>query len=422
MSRLLTALALLPWLWSTPASGQVAPGCDGIDGLKDVIPECTGEPVIRLDPTDPTYDAWAKPREDLMNGREPGPINVQRYEGGFAWSGISTFFHAPVALTPQDLQAGQVDIAIMGAEIGSDQRARTWGPAEMRNPRNSDVYLPWGTWGVPHMGTLIDPFQELSVVDYGDAPHEAFSIPRTAYAVRNLVREIAEVELENGKRVVPFIVGGSHALEYPNVAGLTDAYGVGNVAVVHIDAHTDTAGPLFGHYLTHGSPVYKLVEEGLVPGKNYIQVAVRGWYPGRAGFEWMRKHGMRYHTMFEIERDGWNATLDKVIAEAKAAGDYIHVSFDIDALDPSFAPGTFTPEPGGLTMLQAMPMVRRLCHETNLVGFDIVELKPENDPTVMTVQNANRLMRECLVGLALQRMGVTEPNYLDPLVVDDNRQ
>ena len=421
MTRFALIIALMAGVMPQISSAQGTPDCDYPDGLKDVIPECTGDPVISLDPNSPTYDIWRQKRSDLSEGRDPGPINVQRYEGGFAWSGIPTFFHAPVALTPEDLAAGEVDVAIMGAEIGSDQRARTWGPAALRDPRSSDVWLTWGSFAVPHMGTLIQPFDHVSVVDYGDAAHEAFAIERTAYVVRDLVREIASVQHEDGRRTIPFIVGGSHALEYPNVAGLTDVYGVGNVAVVHIDAHTDTAEPLFGHFLTHGSPVYKLVEEGLVPGKNYIQVAVRGWYPGRAGFEWMRKHGMQYHTMFEIEDRGWEVVLDEIIAEAQSVADYVHVSFDIDALDPSFAPGTFTPEPGGLTMLQAMPMVRRLCHETNLVGFDMVEIKPESDPTVMTVQNANRLMRECLVGLALKRAGITEPNYVAPLVLDDGK-
>jgi agmatinase len=162
-------------------------------------------------------------------------------------------------------------------------------------------------------------------------------------------------------------------------------------------------------------PVYRLIEEGLVPGKNFIQVALRGYYPDESAFEWMRAQGFRYHTMAEIEDRGFKAVMNDVLKEATDGPKYMYVSFDIDTLDPAYVPGTGTPEPGGLTPREAFPIVRRLCAETNLVGFELVELAPMLDPTYVSALNANRLVRECLTGIAMRKKGLTSPHYLSPL-------
>lgn len=374
-------------------------------------------PSIPLNPDDVSIDTWQQVREDLKD-RTPGLVDVQRYPGHYTWLGIPTFFRLPIALTPADLEAGQVDVAIMGAESASDPRARSWGPAEMRNPRNMQV-MGWGSFLTGSMHTLLNPFETMTVVDYGDAPNEPFSLERTLAAVRTYVSDIAGVKLKNGYNTIPFIVGGAHALEYPNVAGLTDVYGKGNVGVVHFDAHADTSSFGFGHYVTHGNPVRALIQEGFVEGEDYIQVGLRGYYMDEAGANWMREQNMRYHTMVEIESRGWDAVIEEVIREARAAAEYMHISFDIDAVDPAYMPGTYTPEPGGMTTIQAMTVVRRLCAESNVVGFDIVELKPESDPTYRTMQAASRIMHSCLDGIALRRAGIDAPDYRHPLTVDD---
>ena len=144
------------------------------------------EAVVRLNKDDPTYDAWKKVRENLSEGREPGPINVQRFEGGFPWIGIPTFFHLPVALTPEDLEAGKVEVAIMGAELVGGMRARTWGPMEMRNPHRSEVYHMWGAFAMPELDSGVTALHELTVVDYGDAPMEPLSIERSIQEVRKV--------------------------------------------------------------------------------------------------------------------------------------------------------------------------------------------------------------------------------------------
>ena len=138
------------------------------------------------------------------------------------------------------------------------------------------------------------------------------------------------------------------------------------------------------------------------------------------GIQWMRDHNMRYHTMVEIESRGWEAVIEDVIAEAQAAAEYMHISFDIDVVDPAYMPGTYTPEPGGLTSIQAMTVVRRLCAESNVVGFDIVELKPEGDTTYQTIQAASRILHSCLDGIALRTEGIATPDYRHELTADDS--
>jgi len=378
------------------------------------------KPVIPLNKDDPTYDLWKKRREELTKGREPGPINVQRYPGGMAYQGIPTFFRLPVALTPQDLSAGDVDVAIISAhtDMGLGVRGASRGPNDLR--ANGDVYGTWGAFSMPHMHTMINPFEVLTVVDYGDAPTDPFSTERSVHGVREIVREVASAKNSKGKNVIPFIVGGDHSLSYPNIAAMADVYGKGNVGVVHFDAHYD--GSLyFGHLINHGGWVKRLIKEGHVPGKNYIQVALRGYYPDLDTFKWMREKQFRYHPMAEIEKRGWPAVMADVLREAKDGPEYLYVSFDIDTIDPGLAPGTGTPEPGGLTPREVFPLVRRLCAQEKVVGFDLVEYAPDRDPGYVTGLIANRLLRECLTGLALRKKGLAE-DYLSPLTTDDARK
>ncbi|MEE4376510.1 MAG: agmatinase family protein [Candidatus Competibacteraceae bacterium] len=393
------------------------------DTPAEIDPIDEGEqPIIKLNPDDPSYDVWKKLRDFSKDRREPGPINVQRFEGHVPWVGIPTFFHLPVALTPEDLKAGKVEVAIMGAELIGDMRARSYGPMEMRNPHRSEVYHNWGSFTMPDLDTGVNPLQELTIVDYGDAPIEPMSIERTIPEVRKFVRQIAEVEIEPGKRTIPIIIGGGHALMFPDVAGLVDVYGKGKIGIVHFDAHADQAPVGFGHLITHGNPVRQLVDAGLVEGKNIIQVGLRG--PNSTdmnGVAWNRENKLRYHMMAEVERRGWEAVMKDVLKEALEGVEYLFVSFDIDVVDPAFIPGTSTPEPGGLYMREVMPLMRGLCTHPNLVGVEIVELRPDSDPGYTTMLNTKAILRRCLEGITLRKNGITDPLYLHPELVDDGQ-
>jgi agmatinase len=377
-------------------------------------------PVIPLDTGDPAYNLWQTPRADLMEGREPGPINIQRYVGGAGWLGIPTFFRLPVALTPEDLAAGDVDVAIVGAytDMGGGTRGAAWGPMAFRA---SPSTVGWGAFAMDHMLTLVNPFEELTMVDYGDAPIDPFSTERSMPAIREFIRQIADVTIDGGDHVIPIVVGGDHSLMYSDVAGLADVYGKGNVGVIHFDAHYDATKSMFGHLISHGQPVYRLIEEGHVPGKNFIQVGLRGYYPNAKSFDWMREQGFRYHTMAEVERRGWGPVMEDIIQEAKDGPEYLFISFDIDVMDPAYTPATGTPEPNGLTPRETFPLIRRLCSESNVVGFELVELLPYRVAGYETVLNSERVVRECLVGIAMRKKGISEKWYLAPKTVDDGR-
>lgn len=371
--------------------------------------------AIPLNTESDSFNSWKMKRpEEFDTPRAPGPINVNRYMWASPKNGIPTFFNLPVALTPEDLVAGEVEVAIMGAglDTGSGFRGAAYGP---RAVRTGVVYKNQGMVVPQHMHTMVSAFNELSIVDYGDIAVDQLSAERSIEHIRQMVREVAAAG------TIPMIVGGDHSLMYPDVAGLVDVYGKGRVGVVHFDAHYD-AGRGSSHLLSHGQPVARLFNEGLVPGENFIQVGLRGFWPGREGFEWMREHGLRYHTMAEIEQNGWDKTMDRVMQEALEGPDYLFISFDVDVLDPAYMPGTGTPEPAGLTTREVFPLVRRLCAEKQVVGFEMVELNPLVDPGYTSAQNGTRVLRECLNGIALRKRGLTDPHYLSPLTVDHGQE
>ncbi|MBJ90011.1 MAG: arginase [Woeseia sp.] len=375
------------------------------DELAGVDPD---DEVIYLDTSDERRDPWSSLRDtDKDAKRDAGLIQI----GRLGRPGVRSFFGLPVALTQEDLRAANVDVAIFGAPIdmGFGYRGTGEGPSALRGTLRLG-----GLSNLPHMHVGVAWKEELIAVDYGNSPIDVLSVERSMPPVRRMVREIAETG------AIPVIIGGDHSLEYPNVAGVADVYGAGNVGVIHFDAHFDAGDPRGGHLISHAQPVRKLIDEGHVEGKNFIQVGLRGYWPGEEGFKWMRENDMRYHTMAEIERDGWDIVMDRILNEALDGPEYLYISFDIDVIDPSYTPGTGTPVPAGLEPREVFPLIRTLCSENNLVGFDLVELNPLVDPGYTTVMNSGYLLAECLTGIAMRKKGITDRGYYSPLTVEDN--
>jgi guanidinobutyrase len=380
-----------------------------VDGMMTVIESALFNPetdmaAIPLNTESTEFNAWKVMRPpDLNPARAPGPFHLSYYANSRR-HGIRTFADAPVAIYPEDLIAGKVDVAIVGAplDMGSYYRGQRFGPQAMRNE--------YGAGGID-MNTMIDPTKVLSVVDYGDIAIDNMSTERSMQHVRERVAEIARTG------AIPFIVGGDHSLAYPNIAALADVHGKGSFGVVHFDAHFD-AGNDDPHFINHGQPVYRVVKEGHVEARHYIQVGLRGPWPGPEGFEWMRNNGMRYHTMAEVEKRGWDEVMRRALAEAREGGRKLYISFDVDVIDPAFVPGTGTPVPGGLTMREAIPIVRNLCAQNDMVGFEIVELDPLLDNTYRSALNSNFVMHACLTGIAMRREGITELGYLSELTTE----
>ncbi len=359
---------------------------------------------IALNTDSPRFNAWRLERPRSMDPpREPGPIELNR--------GIPTFGNFPLALTPADLEAGEVDVAIVGAPLNMGSGWRDSGAEATVEMRILGRAL-----GSADQYVQINASKVLNIVDYGDIAIDNASTERSMEEVRRVVREIVETG------AVPVIIGGDHSLEYPNVAALADVYGKEKLSVIHFDSHYDA---WWGgrHLISHGAPVYRLINEGHVRAADYIQVGLRSSGPDEEAFRWMREVGLRYHTMAEVEQRGWDAVLDRVVAEASEEGRKLHISFDIDVIDPAFTVATGTPVPGGLNMRESITIVRRLCAESNVVSFDLVELHPALDPTYRTTLNSAHIVKACLTGLAMREKGLTAEHYLHPIAsehaVDD---
>lgn len=349
-------------------------------------------------------------RPDLQGDRPPGLIDLRRYMFQLGMAGPQSFVGAPFALTPEDLKAANVDVAILGAGIDFSYgvRGAAFGPKAVRN---GELFFPPG-YPTPNQHTRVDPVNELVVADYGDAAVNNMSLYASIEPVRSLVREVAETG------TIPFIIGGDHSLMYPDVAALADVYGKGKVGIIHFDAHYDATDAGFGLNLTHGNPVRRLIEQGHASGHNFIQVGTRGWAPNDSDLHWMRDHGFRYHNMAQIDKFGWDYVMERAIEEAADGTDYLFISIDMDTFDPAFAPGVGTPEPNGLTPREMFPILRRLAAEKNVIGVELVEVAPTMDMTYQTGLIANRVIREVLTGIAMRKKGITEPYYFADEAID----
>lgn len=184
---------------------------------------------------------------------------------------------------------------------------------------------------------------------------------------------------------------------------MAEHHGFGNVVMVHFDAHADTADELHGNLASHGTPMRRLIESGAIPGDRFIQVGLRGYWPGEEDQKWMADNGLTHFMMQEFWENGTKRFTRDVIAAAKAKADKVYISIDIDVLDPGFAPATGTPEPGGFAPIDLLRIVRQLVLETDVVAFDVMEVAPPYDHADITVNNAHRLIWEALAALASKK-------------------
>ncbi|MGO9606073.1 MAG: agmatinase family protein [Candidatus Binataceae bacterium] len=354
-------------------------------------------------------DSWKMPLDRSTDPkREPGPIELRRYVGTPAYAGIATFMGLPLCLNQEDLKAGKVDVAVIGApvDVSAGHRGAQYGPRFLRADERILFHTPAMLY---NPDTRIKPLEVLKVVDYGDAAVDPFSIVNSMEPIRQLVREVAEIG------VFPMVLGGDHSILWPNGAAIADVYGPGNVGVVHLDAHPDCSNNTLGHAISHGTPIRRLIDDAHIPGRNFVQIGMRTALMDNELMQWMRDNGLRTHYMAEIDRIGFAKVLEKAIDEALDGPKHLYVSLDIDVLDPAFAPGTGTPEPPGLTNRELLPAIRRICHETPVVGMEVVEVAPHLDPTgYVTTMNARRAIFEALTGMAQRKLGITERNFLDP--------
>jgi agmatinase len=253
----------------------------------------------------------------------------------------------------------------------------------------------------PHLALGVDALRDLRVLDAGDVEMPPGHIERSLQNLEGAVHVVATAG------AVPVILGGDHSIALPDVTGVARAVGWGRVSVVHFDAHADTGDIEFGSLYGHGQPMRRLIESGAARGDRFLQIGLRGYWPGPETLTWMADQGMRSYEMSEVVGRGLDVCLDEAFAIATDDCDGVFLSVDVDVVDPGMAPGTGTPEPGGLTARQLLDAVRRCALELPLVGLDVVEVSPPYDSADITAMLANRVVLEALSGMAARRRGRT---------------
>ena len=295
------------------------------------------------------------------------------------YTGPVTFLRAPVVRDPSKL-----DIALIGVPFdgGVENRpGQRHGPREMRNMSSF--------MRTTHHVTRVNPYKLCRIADMGDVTiTNPFHIETSHADITEFFRKV------HAAGAVPLSAGGDHSISLPILRAMaTD----GPVGLVHIDAHTDTADEELGSKLSHGTPFRRAVEEGILDPKRTVQIGIRGAQNSEEGWEFSIKSGMRVIFIEEFTKLG----VEAVTAEARrVVGDGpTYISFDIDSLDPAFAPGTGTPEVGGMTPIQAQGLLRGL-RGLDLIGGDVVEVSPPFDPSGITALAGATMMYEILCVLA----------------------
>jgi agmatinase len=240
----------------------------------------------------------------------------------------------------------------------------------------------------------VDAFAELSVVDFGDAPVIPADPARTHAAIEATVGEV----LAAG--AIPIVLGGDHSISEPDIRAVASAHGP--VGLVHFDTHTDTGTEVYGVEISHGTPFYRLVEQGHVDPRRYVQIGLRGYWPGEPEFSWQAERGITSFFMHDVRERGIAEVVERTIAVAGSSP--VFLTIDVDVLDPAYAPGTGTPEPGGMTTGDLLWAARTLASRLDLVGADVVEVIPTMVGSAdITSLAADRIVREILTGIALGR-------------------
>ncbi len=295
------------------------------------------------------------------------------------YTGLATFMRAPYREDPAGVEIGMIGVPFDG---GVTNRTGTrHGPREVRNQSSLMRKI--------NQASGIAPYELCTVADLGDAWIERpFELEASLAEIGAFYRRV------HAAGVVPLSCGGDHSIALPILRALGADRPVG---MVHIDAHCDTGSHYLGSNYHHGAPFARAVEEGVLDPKRTIQIGIRGGINDRDIWRISHESGMRVIYMDEFYEMGLKAA----IAEARRVADDgpTYVSFDIDSLDPAYAPGTGTPEVGGLTTLEAQLMIRGL-RGLNLVGADMVEVSPPFDPSGITALAGASMMFELLCVLA----------------------
>jgi guanidinobutyrase len=302
------------------------------------------------------------------------------------FGGPATFMRLPPAAAERD----DIDVGFIGVplDIGTSNRPGSrFGPREIR--AESCLLRPY------NMATRAAPFDSLVVADIGDVALNTFNL---ADSVERIAAHYAEVA---GRAITPISLGGDHTISYPICRALAAVHGP--IGMIHVDAHADVNPVMFGERITHGSWLRHAIVDGYVDPRRTVQIGLRGTGYAADDFDWIVGEGARVVPAEEC----WHRSLEPLMAEVRAKiGDGpVYLSFDVDGLDPSVAPGTGTPEIAGLTAPQGVEIIRG-CWGLDLVGADVVEVAPQYDTSGNTALLAANLAYEALCVMpGVQRRG-----------------
>ena len=292
------------------------------------------------------------------------------------FAGLATMMRLPAAASAQGLDAAFIGVPL---DIGTSNRpGARFGPRQIR--AESALLRPY------NMATGAAPFDALQVADLGDVPINTYSIAKSLDIVRAFYDEVLAANCR------PLTLGGDHTIALPILRSIANKHGP--VALVHVDAHADINDEMFGEAVTHGTPFRRAVEEGLLACDKVWQIGLRGSGYAADDFDWPRAQGFTVVPAHEL----WYRSLSPLMAEVReriGARHPLYISFDIDGIDPSFAGGTGTPEIGGLSVPQALEIIRG-CRGLNVVGADLVEVAPPYDPSGNTALLGANLLYEML--------------------------
>ena len=314
----------------------------------------------------------------------------------------------PCDLGDQASFAG-ADVVVVGAPFdgGTSHRPGTrFGPQAIRQT----CYLPHDG-SRPHLALRVDALRDIRVLDAGDVEMYSGDVERSIASLEEAVHAVS------ASGAVPLVLGGDHTIALPDATGVARHLGFGRVSMLHFDAHADTGDIAFGSLYGHGQPMRRLIESGALRGDRFLQIGLRGYWPEPETLAWMAEQRMRSYEMTEIVARGLDDCLSESFEIALDECDGVFLSVDVDVCDPAHAPGTGTPEPGGLTARQLLDAVRRICLELPVVGMDIVEVSPPYDQAEITAFLANRVALEALSAMAARKVGISH-DPAGPLLED----
>jgi len=291
------------------------------------------------------------------------------------FGGIASMLRLPVATSAKGLNAAFIGVPL---DIGTSHRpGARFGPRQIR--AESSLIRPY------NMATGAAPFDTLQVADLGDVPINTYSLAKSLPIITEFYEQVLCADC------IPLTMGGDHTIALPILRALAAKHGP--VAMVHVDAHADVNDDMFGERIAHGTPFRRAVEENLLDCHKVFQIGLRGTGYASDDFDWPREQGFTIVPAHEV----WYQSLAPLMAQVRdtIGNAPCYLSFDIDGIDPAYAGGTGTPEIGGLTVPQALEIIRG-CYGLNIVGCDLVEVSPPYDLTGNTALLGANLLFEML--------------------------